>query len=144
MPIRFRLKLFLHVPGVQLNQKERSLPNNRRSKSLPQQRQLHLSRLPRPQPSCQRHARMQRKSVITFIILSSNIPMLIITKVSGKRNPIYLFYEEVKVNEQGEVGEAGDKHYKCYHGNRKTFTITKAMNYSLNGMFFEHGMILNH
>jgi hypothetical protein len=60
---------------------------------------------------------------------------LIITKTSGKRNPIYLFYEPVAVNEKGEVGEEGDKHYKCYHGNRKTFTISKAMNYSLNGMF---------
>ncbi|KAF8152347.1 hypothetical protein B0H34DRAFT_664204, partial [Crassisporium funariophilum] len=58
-------------------------------------------------------------------------------ETSGKRNPIYLFYEEVKVNENGEVGEEGDKHYKCYHGNRKTFTISKRMNYSLNGFTFK-------
>jgi hypothetical protein len=57
--------------------------------------------------------------------------------MSGKRNPIYLFYEEVKVNENGEAGEEGDKHYKCYHGNRKTFTISKKMNYSLNGIFLK-------
>ena len=53
----------------------------------------------------------------------------------GKRNPIYLFYEQVDVNQDGKVGEEGDKHYKCYHGNRKTLTITKQMKTSLNGMF---------
>lgn len=60
-------------------------------------------------------------------------------KTSRKPNPIYLFYEQVLVNEKGEVGEQGDKHYKCYHGNWKTFTISKVMNYSLNGMFL-HGI----
>lgn len=53
----------------------------------------------------------------------------------GKRNPIYLFYEQVNINQNGEHGEEGDKHYKCYHGSRKTFTITKKMNSSLNGEF---------
>lgn len=54
---------------------------------------------------------------------------------AGKRNPVYYFYEEIDVNKDGESGEPGDHHYKCYHGNRKVFTITKAMNSSLNGMF---------
>ena len=42
---------------------------------------------------------------------------LMITKTSGKQNPIYLFHELVIVNKKGEVGEEGDKHYKCYHSN---------------------------
>ena len=60
-----------------------------------------------------------------------------INKTSGKRNPIYLFYEQVTVNKKGEVREEGNKDYKCYHSNRKTFTISKAMNYSLNGNFLQ-------
>jgi hypothetical protein len=67
-----------------------------------------------------------------------------IMKASGKRNPIYLFYEQVMVNEKGEVGEEGDKHYKCYHGRRKTFTISKVMNYSLNGMFLQRNIYNSH
>ncbi|KIJ91394.1 hypothetical protein K443DRAFT_32511, partial [Laccaria amethystina LaAM-08-1] len=51
----------------------------------------------------------------------------------GKQNPIYLFYEQVDVNKDGKAGEPGDKHYKCYHGNHKVLTISKAMNCSLNG-----------
>lgn len=34
------------------------------------------------------------------------------------------------------MGNPGDKHYKCYHGNRKIFTVSKAMNYSLHSEFF--------
>lgn len=45
----------------------------------------------------------------------------------GKHNPIYYFYEEISLNKDGKPGEAGNKHYKCYHGNRN-------LNYSLNGM----------
>lgn len=52
----------------------------------------------------------------------------------GKRNPIYYFYEEVLLNAEGKSGNKGDKHFKCYHGNRKVLTITKAMKGSLNGM----------
>ncbi|KAH9008872.1 hypothetical protein EDB83DRAFT_2168691, partial [Lactarius deliciosus] len=51
-----------------------------------------------------------------------------------KRNPIYHFYKEVELNKDGKSGEPGDKHYQCYHGNRKVLTISKAMNYSLNGL----------
>jgi hypothetical protein len=54
---------------------------------------------------------------------------------SGKRNPIYLFYEIVSKNAEGQSGKPGDKHYKCYHGNCKVLTITRAMRSSLNGKF---------
>ena len=36
-------------------------------------------------------------------------------------------------NSNGEVGNPGDKHYKCLHGNMKILTVTKKMKYSLNG-----------
>jgi hypothetical protein len=49
------------------------------------------------------------------------------------RNPIYLFYESVKWNSNGDVGNPGDKHYKCLHRNMKILTVTKKMKYSLNG-----------
>ncbi|KAN0131304.1 Ribonuclease H-like domain containing protein [Lactarius tabidus] len=61
-------------------------------------------------------------------------------KISGRaksmatRNPIYYFYERVERNANGEIGNAGDKHYRCFHGNRKVVTITKKMKYSLNGV----------
>lgn len=53
-----------------------------------------------------------------------------------KRNPIYYFYEVWDVNSEGDVGQPGDKHYRCYHGTRKIFTISKAMNHSLHSKFF--------
>ena len=53
-----------------------------------------------------------------------------------KRNPIYYFYEVWDVNSEGNVGQPGDKHYRCYHGTRKIFTISKAMNHSLHSTFF--------
>ena len=59
---------------------------------------------------------------------------LIKSQGGGKQNPIYLFYEQVNVNKDGKAGEPGDKHYRCYHGNHKVLTISKAMNCSLNGM----------
>jgi hypothetical protein len=49
------------------------------------------------------------------------------------RNPIYLFYENVNRNSNGEVGNPGDKHYKCLHRNMKILTVTKKMKHSLNG-----------
>ncbi|KAJ7728859.1 hypothetical protein B0H14DRAFT_3169299 [Mycena olivaceomarginata] len=51
----------------------------------------------------------------------------------GTTNPVYLFYEKVELNAEGNPGGEGDKHYKCYHGDRDTLTITKAMKSSLNG-----------
>ncbi|KAG1841278.1 hypothetical protein F4604DRAFT_1939544 [Suillus subluteus] len=51
-----------------------------------------------------------------------------------KRNPIYHFYDVVQSNAAGQAGDPGDKHYKCYLGNRKVLTITRAMKSSLNGL----------
>ncbi|KAG6823237.1 hypothetical protein H0H92_010903, partial [Tricholoma furcatifolium] len=65
----------------------------------------------------------------------------VIKKASGKRNPIYHFYEEVSIGSNGTAGAPGDKHYRCYHGARKTLTVTKAMNHSLNGLI---GHLKNH
>ncbi|THU95749.1 hypothetical protein K435DRAFT_859260 [Dendrothele bispora CBS 962.96] len=42
-------------------------------------------------------------------------------------NPIYLFYEQVPLNADGQSGAPGDKHYKCYHGKRKIITVKKTM-----------------
>jgi hypothetical protein len=53
--------------------------------------------------------------------------------LKGVKNPIYHFYEVVQHNSNGEVGNPGDKHYKCLHGSGKILTITKKMKYSLNG-----------
>ena len=50
-----------------------------------------------------------------------------------KRNPIYVFYKSVTINPEGTLGQPGDKHYKCYHGNPKILTVTRAMKSSLNG-----------
>jgi len=49
------------------------------------------------------------------------------------RNPIYHFYEKVERNSNGEIGNPGDKHFKCLHGGQKVLTITKKMKSSLNG-----------
>ena len=57
------------------------------------------------------------------------------TRSQLRRNPIYHFYEMVKLGNNGKVGNPGDRHYKCYHGNRKVLTITKAMKSNLNGEF---------
>ena len=56
-------------------------------------------------------------------------------KFQSTRNPIYYFYEKVERDAKGSIGNVGDKHYKCSHGNRKVLTITKAMKSSLNGKF---------
>ncbi|KAJ7429252.1 hypothetical protein B0H11DRAFT_2266386 [Mycena galericulata] len=42
------------------------------------------------------------------------------------KNPIYLFYEVVSRNSVGYAGAPGDKHYKCFHGNRQIITVSKA------------------
>ncbi|KAG2362861.1 hypothetical protein BDR07DRAFT_977819 [Suillus spraguei] len=63
------------------------------------------------------------------------------SKSRALTNPIRLFYEEVSTNSSGVEGNRGDKHYKCYHGQRKILTVTKAMRSSLNGLI---GHIKNH
>ncbi|KAF8869623.1 hypothetical protein BD779DRAFT_1456980 [Infundibulicybe gibba] len=45
----------------------------------------------------------------------------------GLKNPIYYFYRIVDHDAQGRPGNAGDKHYQCFHGNKKIMTVTKAM-----------------
>ncbi|KAF8892785.1 hypothetical protein CPB84DRAFT_1748687 [Gymnopilus junonius] len=47
------------------------------------------------------------------------------------QNPIYYFYETVAQNSLQQPGEDGDKHYKCYHGNRTVVTVTKAGRHNL-------------
>jgi hypothetical protein len=39
----------------------------------------------------------------------------------------------ISKNAEGQDGAVDDVHYRCYHGNRKVLTITKAMKGSLNG-----------
>ena len=52
---------------------------------------------------------------------------------AGKQNPIYHFYESVSLNSHREVGNPGDRHYKCHHGTHKVITVTRAMKYNVNG-----------
>ncbi|KAG1783661.1 hypothetical protein EV702DRAFT_1190682 [Suillus placidus] len=58
----------------------------------------------------------------------------VLTAKAAKRNPIYYFYDVVQLNTAGQAGDAGDKYYKCYLGNRKVLTITQVMKSSLNGL----------
>ena len=51
----------------------------------------------------------------------------------GSKNPIYLFYEKVERDKDGEVGADGDSHYRCYHGARKVCSVRKSMKYNLTG-----------
>lgn len=44
-----------------------------------------------------------------------------------------MFFEPVKVDDGGKSDP--DEYYKCWHGSRKTFKLTKAMRYSLTSMF---------
>lgn len=55
-------------------------------------------------------------------------------QAGGKRNPIYYFYEEITHGADGTRGSDGSKHYKCFHGNKRVLTITRAMRSSLNGV----------
>jgi hypothetical protein len=52
-----------------------------------------------------------------------------------RSNPIYVFYEVVHQNASGQPGDAGDKHYRCCHGNHKILTVTKLMKSNLNGSY---------
>ncbi|KAF8233226.1 hypothetical protein L208DRAFT_1267987, partial [Tricholoma matsutake] len=52
-----------------------------------------------------------------------------------RSNLIYLFYELVPQNGSGQIGDPGDKHYRCCHGNRKILTVTKLMKSNLNGLY---------
>ena len=54
--------------------------------------------------------------------------------MAGKKNYIYAFFEPVKVDDNGR-SEPDAQYYKCWHGSRKTFKLTKAMRYSLTSTF---------
>ncbi|KAJ3508846.1 hypothetical protein NMY22_g16486 [Coprinellus aureogranulatus] len=43
-----------------------------------------------------------------------------------RRSPIFLFFEEVETDSSGQKTE-GTRYYKCYHGQRRTLSITKKM-----------------
>lgn len=61
---------------------------------------------------------------------------------SIKRNPIYHFYEPWEVNSEGNTGNPSDSHYRCHHGTRKIFIITKASNHNLHSKFLYHSVSL--
>jgi hypothetical protein len=104
--------------------------------SLPAQDSLASPQLGQVTEATSR-ATAQPKKVCSITILQY-LPYLFFPKVeSVKWNPVYLFYKVVSQNANGMVGDPRDKHdkhYKCYHGNHKVLTITRAMKSSLNGM----------
>ncbi|KAM6491683.1 hypothetical protein JOM56_012845 [Amanita muscaria] len=64
----------------------------------------------------------------------TSIPETPANTEAARRNPVYFFYELVSQNTSGQMGDPGDKHYKCYHGNRRILTVTKLMKSNLNGL----------
>jgi hypothetical protein len=52
-----------------------------------------------------------------------------VSQMKGKKNYIYLFYECVTTNDKGE-SRPGDKYYRCFHGQRKTYTVSPTMKHS--------------
>jgi hypothetical protein len=78
----------------------------------------------------------QRKKVSVLMASPALLTMCISQKTGGvkRSNPIYLFYELVPQNGGGQIGDPGDKHYRCCHGNRKILTVTKLMKSNLNGL----------
>jgi hypothetical protein len=79
----------------------------------------------------------QRKKVSIRIDAASALSLTTCApqKTGGvkRNNPIYLFYEAVPQNASGQLGDPGDKHYRCCHGNHKILTVTKLMKCNLNG-----------
>ena len=67
-----------------------------------------------------------------FWLLHADFPL----QNGVKQNLIYFFYEVWNINSEWNIGQPGNKHYWCYHGTCKIFTISKAMNHSLHGKFF--------
>ncbi|KAK7042062.1 Transposase-like protein [Favolaschia claudopus] len=51
----------------------------------------------------------------------------------NNRSPIYLFYEDVECDSDGEK-EDGSRYWKCRHGKRRIFTITKSMRDNTKGL----------
>lgn len=50
--------------------------------------------------------------------------------MGNKRNFIYLFYE-LRTHDDHDKSEPQTKYYKCWHGARKTFKISKSMKHSV-------------
>jgi len=48
----------------------------------------------------------------------------------GKKNYIYLFFEQVSADNQGQ-SLPKYKYFKCFHGWRKTYTISLNMKHSI-------------
>jgi hypothetical protein len=80
-----------------------------------------------------RHVKQSKKEV-QLIYLLEFMCLLIHLLQAVKKNPIHYFYEQVDYGADGSVGNPGDKHFKCYHGNRKVITLTKSMKYNLTSM----------
>lgn len=47
--------------------------------------------------------------------------------------PIYYFFDVVAYNEKGDLGDDGDKHYKCRHGAGRVLTVTRKMKATQTG-----------
>ena len=64
------------------------------------------------------------------------MPLRLIPRLyqGGTKSPIYLFYEKVECDKDGEVGADGDSHYRCYHGARRVCSVRKSMKYNVTGM----------
>ncbi|KAM6493884.1 hypothetical protein JOM56_010245 [Amanita muscaria] len=55
------------------------------------------------------------------------------TLMNGKKNYIYLFYERVAADNDGH-SQTDFKYYKCFHGQRKTYTLSPNMKHNLKNM----------
>ena len=75
----------------------------------------------------------KKVGLLRFISLHLSLIIRLSHLQGMKRNPVYLFYEPVDLAADGSPGKPGDKHYRCLHGSKKVFTVTKAMNHNLNG-----------
>ncbi|KAF8808467.1 hypothetical protein BYT27DRAFT_7096739 [Phlegmacium glaucopus] len=86
----------------------------------------------------QRQTPLNPNTIIEEVVDSQTASSQKADKKSGSepktKNPIYYFYEQVEHGADGSVGETRDKHYKCYHGNRKVFTLKKSGKSNLTTM----------
>lgn len=59
-------------------------------------------------------------------------------QMGNKKNYIYLFFELVAADHNGNSAP-DTKYYKCWHGARQIFKVSKAMKYSVKStfLFFE-------
>lgn len=80
-----------------------------------------------------------REDSFTFTSLVSNNKFSIfllfnnVLKMDGKKNFIYLFYERVAADDGG-VSQSNYKYYKCFHGQRKTYSVSPNMKHNLKSM----------